>query len=135
MHARQPFADAEAMQKAADEIWWSLTTEDWLEAFSKHPRIGQNWIGENAIAKWSAEEQSGMSKAGITTAEAMARLNVDYADKFGFIFIVCAAGKSAEEMLELLEIRFKHSRGEEIAIAAAEQAKITHLRLDKLLGE
>ena len=130
MFARQPFPDAETLHRAADEIWWSLTEDDWLEAFSKHPKIGQT-----STAKWSAHEQSGMDAAAAGTTEEMARLNAEYAARFGFIFIVCATGKSAAEMLDLLRKRINHSREEEIRIAAAEQAKITHLRLDKLLAQ
>lgn len=115
------------MHEAADEIWWSLTTEDWVQAFSKHPKIGQK-----STEKWSSDEQSGMSQATDRTAQEMARLNADYDARFGFIFIVCATGKSAQEMLKLLQSRLHNSREEEIRNAAAEQAKITHLRLDKL---
>jgi 2-oxo-4-hydroxy-4-carboxy-5-ureidoimidazoline decarboxylase len=126
----QPFATAAATHQAADEVWWSLTADDWLEAFSKHPKIGQK-----SDAKWSEQEQLGMQQAARQTAEQMASLNADYADRFGFIFIVCATGKGADEMLQLLQDRLLHSRAEEIRIAAAEQAKIIHLRLDKLQAE
>jgi OHCU decarboxylase len=127
MFTRQPFDD---IHRAADEIWWSLTTEDWLEAFAAHPKIGQK-----SAAKWAAQEQSGMSSAAASTAAEMARLNAEYENKFGFIFIVCATGKSADEMLSILQARINNSREEEIRIAAAEQARITHLRLDKLLKQ
>ena len=127
MFNRQPFTDKPAMHEAADEIWWSLTPEDWLEAFSKHPKIGQK-----SSAKWSAQEQSGMSDAAYETARQIAQLNAEYDAKFGFIFIVCATGKSADEMLQILRSRLNNTREEEIRNAAAEQAKIMHLRLDKL---
>ncbi len=125
MFNRQPLED---IHRAADEIWWSLTPQDWLEAFAAHPKIGQK-----SSAKWTAQEQSGMSQAAASTAEEMARLNCDYESKFGFIYVVCATGKSADEMLAILQARIHNSPEEEIRIAAAEQAKITHLRLDKLL--
>lgn len=127
MFRRQPFAD---IHREADEIWWSLASEDWLEAFAAHPKIGQK-----SAAKWTAQEQSGMSQAAASTAQEMDRLNIKYENKFGFIFIVCATGKSADEMLSILQTRINNSREEEIRIAAAEQAKITHLRLDKLLKQ
>jgi len=127
MFRRQPFTD---IHREADEVWWSLASEDWLEAFAAHPKIGQK-----SAAKWTAQEQSGMSQAAASTAQEMARLNVEYENKFGFIFIVCATGKSADEMLSILQTRINNSREEEIRIAAAEQAKITHLRLDKLLKQ
>jgi len=127
MFNRQPFED---MHREADEVWWSLVPEDWLEAFAAHPKIGQK-----STAKWTSQEQNGMSQAAVETAEEIARLNAEYDGKFGFIFIVCATGKSADEMLELLRARITNSRDEEIRVAAGEQAKITHLRLDKLLAE
>jgi 2-oxo-4-hydroxy-4-carboxy-5-ureidoimidazoline decarboxylase len=127
MFERQPFADIHA---EADDVWWSLTEEDWLEAFSAHPKIGQR-----SAVKWTATEQSGMSQADAETANEMARLNADYEDKFGFIFIICASGKSGGEMLKALQTRITNTRDEEIRIAAGEQARITHLRLDKLAEE
>ena len=127
MFQSQPFQD---IHKKADEVWWSLSPEDWLEAFAAHPRIGQE-----SAAKWTSQEQSGMSQAAAETAAEMGRLNEKYFDKFGFIFIVYATGKAADEMLEILRLRMKNSRDEEIRTAAAEQAKITHLRLDKVLAE
>jgi len=127
MFNRQPFED---LHRAADEIWWALTPQDWLEAFAAHPKIGQK-----SAAKWTAQEQSGMSHAAASTAEEMARLNSEYENKFGFIYIVCATGKSADEMLTILQTRIHNSPEQEIRMAAAEQAKITHLRLDKLLKQ
>lgn len=127
MFARQPFATSEEMHKAADEVWWSLAPEDWLEAFAAHPMIGRK-----SEAKWSAQEQSGMSSATRVTATELELLNEQYLNKFGFIFIISATGKSAAEMLDALRGRLQHSYAEELRIAAAEQAKITHLRLDKL---
>ena len=130
MFERQPFTDADSVYAAADEIWWSLTPDDWLEAFAKHPRIGQK-----SSAKWTSQEQSGMANAAEETAAEIARLNAEYDAKYGFIFIVCASGKTADEMLKILRTRINNSRDEEIRIAAAEQAKITHLRLVKLFAE
>ncbi len=127
MFNRQPFDD---IHREADEVWWSLTPQDWLEAFAAHPKIGQK-----STAKWTTQEQSGMSQAAAATAQEMARLNSEYESKFGFIFIVCATGKSADEMLHILQNRINNARDEEIRIAAAEQAKIIHLRLDKLLEQ
>lgn len=130
MFQRQPFADVKAMHVAADEIWWSLRPDDWLEAFSKHPRIGQK--SDDA---WSSQEQRGMATARSETADEMARLNTEYNSRFGFTFIVCAEGKNAEQMLLLLRSRLQNARQEEIYLAALEQARITHLRLEKLLAE
>jgi OHCU decarboxylase len=114
----------------ATDIWWRLAPTDWLEAFSKHPKIGE----KGKVSQWSSEEQSGMNSSAIDTAKSLAALNRTYFDKFGWIFIVCATGKSAEEMLSLLEARLPNRPDDELRIAAAEQNKITLLRLRKLLS-
>lgn len=127
----RPFGDRDALHAAADQVWWSLSKDDWLEAFSKHPRIGE----KNANAKWSSAEQAGMNVADQRIAEDMRRMNQQYEDRFGYIYIVCAAGKSAAELHRTLEDRLKNQPAEEMHNAAKEQAKITHLRLEKLLTE
>jgi OHCU decarboxylase len=128
---RLPSAGTATLQKAAEEVWWSLTESDWLEAFAAHPKIGEKQVS----AKWSAAEQSGMAQASEQTAAAVARMNEEYERKFGWIFIVCATGKSGEEMRDILERRLRNSREAELALAAAEQMKITNLRLAKLVAE
>jgi len=129
MLAARPFRDMPSLATAATEIWWRLTPADWLEAFSKHPKIGE----KGKVSQWSSQEQSGMHAAALETAEKLATLNQSYFDKFGWIFIVCATGKTAEEMLSLLESRLSNLPDDELRIAAAEQNKITLLRLRKLL--
>ena len=129
LHQR-PYLDAAALQRAAAEIWHSLTPADWREAFSKHPKIGQN----RHLTQWSSQEQSGMQSAATNVTSKLADLNEAYFAKFGFIFIVCATGKTAAEMLHLLEERLPNTADQELRIAAAEHAKITSLRLDKLLA-
>lgn len=129
MLASRPFQDAADLHVSAEAIWASLSPADWLEAFSQHPIIGSESAG------WSREEQSGMSQASRDTAETMRRANEEYQQKFGWIFIVCATGKSAEDMLTLLQQRLGNNPGEELRIAAREQLKIMHLRLEKLLAE
>jgi OHCU decarboxylase len=129
MAARQPFNDPAALQAAGEKIWWSLPESDWLEAFSAHPKIG-----EASNARWSAEEQRGMNRADTSLADEIRRLNREYLDKFGWIFIVCATGKSATEMHQQLEERLANNPADEIRIAAAEQAKIIQLRLNKLVA-
>lgn len=135
---KRPFSSKEELFEAAEEIWWSLSSEDWLEAFKGHPKIGD--ISSlrkkyNQSRAWSEGEQEGVEGAGEETLEALSRGNDAYLEKYGFIFIVCATGKSAEEMLSLLQVRLKNSRDEELKIAAQEQAKITALRLEKLIKE
>lgn len=130
MNAERPFESVGALQRQAERVWQSLSQTDWLEAFSKHPKIG----GQSESA-WSIEEQSGMSRASDSIADSLKRLNEEYEAKFGWIYIVCATGRSAEEMLSLLESRLPNDPDDEIRIAAAEQAKIMHLRLEKLLAQ
>lgn len=131
MTARRPFESLATMHRVGTEIWTSLTEPDWLEAFAAHPKIGEQKTG----AKWSATEQSGMDSAGEQTVAAMRRLNKEYEQKFGWIFIVCATGKSAGEMLRLLGERINNDPSTELRIAAAEQLTITNLRLEKLISE
>ena len=131
MIARRPFIDDASLHAQADEVWWQLAERDWLEAFSKHPKIGER----RDSAKWSAVEQSGMAQTSADAVESMYRRNIEYMDKFGWIFIVCATGKSAAEMIAILEERLGNDPAAEVSVAAGEQAKITHLRLTKLLAE
>ncbi len=125
-----PFVPAEDMVELledAEEQWWKCTESDWKEAFAQHPRIGDRKID------WASSEQSEMTKASSEIIEALIEANKAYEEKFGYIFIVCASGKSAEEMLGMLQIRLQHDPEEEIRIAADEQNKITKLRIEKLL--
>jgi len=130
MLAARPFQNPAQLETIASEVWWRLQPADWLEAFSEHPRIGE----KGKVSQWSAQEQSGMESAAAQTAARLADLNRVYLEKFGWIFIVCATGKSAQEMLALLEARLPNSPADELRIAAAEQSKITILRLRKLLS-
>jgi OHCU decarboxylase len=127
----RPFSEMTQLQKKATDIWWRLDADDWLEAFSRHPKIGE----KGKVSQWSSQEQSGMNTAAASVSSKLAELNQLYFDKFGYIFIVCATGKSAEEMLGLLEKRLGNTAADELRIAAAEQNKITQLRLEKLLSE
>ena len=136
MTAARPFASEDELFERARSIWNDLQTSDWLEAFAAHPRIGETKAAptqQARSAEWSAGEQSGMASADDQTTRELTEANKAYYEKFGFIFIVCATGKTAEEMLELCRARFGNDRETEIAIAAAEQQKITELRLKKLL--
>ncbi|HEX5964940.1 MAG TPA: 2-oxo-4-hydroxy-4-carboxy-5-ureidoimidazoline decarboxylase [Pyrinomonadaceae bacterium] len=121
----------------ANEMWWSLDRADWLEAFRSHPKIGEKKAAQPVSTQskeWSGQEQAGMREADHDTVDELARLNREYEDKFGFIFIVCATGKSAGEMLDILRERLRNDIETELPIAAAEQAKITELRLKKLVN-
>ena len=136
MSDARPFADSDELFSKADEIWWSLGKNDWLESFRAHPKIGEKKAAKAQspqASNWSAEEQSGVATAASQTIDDLADLNRQYESRFGFIFIVCATGKSAAEMLEVLKRRFQNDAATEIRIAAEEQNKITRLRLEKLL--
>jgi len=143
MIARRPFGNFAELFGVADEIWRSLGPEDWLEAFSRHPQIGEKpnekrieaQAGQHLSSRWSAEEQSGAQRHSTDVRARLAEGNRAYRQRFGYIFIVCAAGKSAEEMLAILERRLQNDASAELPIAAEEQLRITHLRLEKLLTE
>jgi len=136
MLAMRPFGSEQALLRAAQETWSKLGKDDYLEAFSHHPQIGAD-RAELArrfasTAQLSAAEQSGVAHADAATLDALAEANRAYLARFGYIFIVCATGKSAEQMLSLLRERLPNAPEAELRIAAAEQAKITTLRLQKL---
>ena len=136
MVERRPYSTIEELTRTANEVWWSLDQPDWLEAFGSHPKIGEKKAAEPVSTQsqqWSGQEQAGVSNANQETTDSLARLNREYESKFGFIFIVCATGKSAGEMLAILRERLTNEIETELPIAAAEQAKITELRLKKLV--
>ena len=136
MVASRPFADTNDLLEASDRVWWSLAPEDWLEAFKSHPKIGERKSERETSADaqaWAASEQSSMKRASNETASALAQGNREYERKFGYIFIICATGKSADEMLSLLRERLNNGANLELRIAAEEQRRITRLRLQKLL--
>lgn len=138
MAAARPFNSIDAIKESAERAWSSLAPDDWLEAFRSHPRIGEKKAEQHTGAeaqKWSEQEQAGVSQSSQTTIEALADLNREYQARFGFIFIVCASGKSAGEMLAVLRERLGNDAQKELHTAAAEQAKITSLRLEKLLNQ
>jgi 2-oxo-4-hydroxy-4-carboxy-5-ureidoimidazoline decarboxylase len=135
MIASRPFADSEHVLSQATAIWESLEEADFLQAFSAHPQIGDvktlqaKYANTQAIA---SSEQSQVATASGDTIEQLALANQLYLKRFGFIFIIFATGKSAEEMLSSLLARIGNTRQEEIKNAAAQQLKITVLRLQKL---
>ena len=133
----RPFIDVASLERRADRVWADIETSDWIEAFAAHPQIGlQPGGGDEPKARgWAAGEQSGVAHAESGSLAQLAELNRAYLDKFGFIFIVCATGKSVEEMLILLRARIESNKDDEIKTAANEQRKITHLRIHKWLLE
>ncbi len=137
MTEARPFADVVALMNQAEQIWQNLESQDWLEAFAAHPKIGaRNAVLQQSTqsAEWSNAEQSGTQTAADSLRTELKKANRLYEEKFGFIFIVCATGKSAEEMLDLCRRRLNNDTDSEIRIAADEQRKITKIRLKKLLN-
>ena len=138
MERGRPYASEPALRAGAERAFDALGREDWREAFSYHPRIGERGAVAArfaATAAWSASEQHAVAGAGEDVLDALLRGNREYEARFGYIFIVCATGKSAPEMLELLRARLPNQPAAELEIAAGEQRKITAIRLAKLLAE
>lgn len=137
MVAARPFADAENAQQAALDVWSTCQESDFLQAFEGHPKIGdvsslrKKYANTKGLA---SNEQSGVNVATEDTLQALADGNNEYDEKNGFIFIVYATGKSAAEMLDILNARLPNDRATELKNAALEQSKITALRINKLLG-
>jgi OHCU decarboxylase len=142
MVALRPIQNTEELLAAADRIWNAMEEADWMEAFACHPRIGGG-IGERKAAPagaqsaaqkselWSAEEQSGAAQAAARVLQELARGNAEYEKRYGFTYIVCATGKSAEEMLDILNRRLQSDRATESREAAEQQRQITGIRLRK----
>ena len=133
----RPYPSLDNLITHAHQVWWKLTSDDWLEAFRSHPRIGEKKASDKVSAQsqqWSGQEQAAVSNASQRTVDSLAELNRDYEKKFGFIFIICATGKTSGEMLAAIQERIEHDSDTELLLAAAEQAKIIELRLKKLLS-
>jgi OHCU decarboxylase len=138
MLARRPFKSRAVVLSAADEIWRALDPADWREAFSHHPRIGEQKSAmpqSERSSTWAADEQSGIERAPEDVRAELAAANREYERRFGHTYIVFATGKSAEEMLALARERLRNDPDVELRVAAEEQRKITGLRLDKLLAK
>lgn len=136
MAGLRPFEDGAALLRQADRVWWSLGEADRLEAFAAHPRIGGRKAAVDTgarAASWSAGEQAGVDAAAAAVRERLAAANDAYFERFGFTYIVCATGKTADELLALLEQRLGGTKEAELRTAAEEQAAITRIRLNKLL--
>jgi 2-oxo-4-hydroxy-4-carboxy-5-ureidoimidazoline decarboxylase len=124
--------------RVADEIWWTLDAADWLEAFAHHPRIGERESAapqSERASSWSSGEQAVVATATASARNELAAINVAYEARFGFIYIVCAAGRSAAELLAMAHARLRNNPELELRVAAGEQSKITSLRLRKLIME
>jgi 2-oxo-4-hydroxy-4-carboxy-5-ureidoimidazoline decarboxylase len=132
MLRRRPFGNIKQLLADAREVWFALEPADWKEAFAAHPKIGDRASLRNRFpdtAHLAAREQAGVDGASRDVLSALAEGNLAYERRFGFIFIVCATGKTGDEMLEMLQARLHNDPATELRAAAEEQAKITALRL------
>lgn len=133
MAQRRPFQNRVSLNSEAEQIWFGLSKSDWLEAFSHHPRIGEpDRLRATELAK---EEQKGVCLASESTRKMLLEGNEQYETIFGFVFLVCAMDKTAEEIIHLLQRRLCHSPEKELEIAVKEQSKIMLLRLEKLFHD
>jgi OHCU decarboxylase len=132
--ARRPYRDVDDLLAHSDEVWSHLTPDDWREAFAKHPRIGERaTAGSGVERRWSAGEQSRAQEAAAPVLAELANANVEYEHRFGRVFLICATGKSAEEILAAARERLHNDPERELRVAAEEQRQITRLRVRKLL--
>ena len=132
-----PVEDLVDLEECAEEKWYQCSEQDWKEAFQQHPKIGDiNSLKQkySATKTWAEGEQAGVSTASEEVLQKLSERNNKYQEKFGYIFIVCATGKTAGEILVMLEDRLPNSPEEEIKIAAEEQNKITKIRIEKLFS-
>ena len=137
MVARRPYVSIGELYSTADHLWSTMAESDWLVAFACHPRIGErkNAHATAQSAAWSREEQSSVTGTSETALTELADLNARYGERFGFNYIVCATGKSADEMLAILRRRVTENRSAELREAAEQQRQITQIRLRKWLTE
>ncbi|HWS90482.1 MAG TPA: 2-oxo-4-hydroxy-4-carboxy-5-ureidoimidazoline decarboxylase [Pyrinomonadaceae bacterium] len=135
--ALRPFWDVGQLLNIGGRVWRELPREDWLEAFRAHPKIGEKRAEKDTGAEaraWSEGEQSRAREAADETLAALSEANREYEERFGFIFIVCATGRTADEMLAILRGRINNDPETELRVAATEQWRITELRLKKFLN-
>jgi 2-oxo-4-hydroxy-4-carboxy-5-ureidoimidazoline decarboxylase len=137
MAAARPILTPESLYAIADRLWSEMQESDWLQAFACHPRIGSRKPAHASAQSqaWSNQEQSSTQTAADQTLAHLSALNTQYEERFGFTYIICATGKSAEEMLAILERRLSSDRSIELSVAAEQQRQITHIRLKKWLTE
>ena len=137
MASNRPMDEEAALLAVSDEIWRGLGEADWLEAFRSHPRIGETRAEKDSATQssaWSAQEQQKAATADEAVKMALKWGNREYEQKFGRIFIVCATGKSASEILEILRRRLHNDEATELQLAAEEQRQIMHIRLSKWIA-
>jgi OHCU decarboxylase len=128
--AGRPYDDVDSLLVAADKIWMALSPDDWLEALDAHPRIGERG---GKSAELSKQEQAGVGAAGQDVQAAIAAGNAEYEERFGHVFLISAAGRSADEILAALTERLNNDPDTELRVAAEEHRRITRLRIERLL--
>ncbi len=135
MVALRPIASITALSEAADQVWSAMTEPDWMEAFASHPRIGERTpsAASEKSTTWSAQEQVGIRGAANNVMRELAEGNAQYEQQFGFTYIVCATGNTADEMLAILRSRLASDRVAELKEAAEQQRQILQIRLGKWL--
>lgn len=135
--AGRPYVDLEVLLSTSDWVWSRLTPDDWREAFAKHPRIGDRAAATatRTERRWSDREQSRAQEGDAAVLAELATANAEYEDRFGHVFLICATGKSADEILANARLRLNNHAERELHVAAEEQRRITHLRLRKLLAD
>ena len=133
VNRRRPFADGKILIEVAGAVWFGLRPEDWLEAFRCHPRIGERLAAETASLASSEREQAEAQRTLAEVAERLRAGNRLYEERFGFRYIVFASGRSAPELLAVLEERLTHTRAEELQEAAQQQHRITLRRMQEWL--
>lgn len=136
MAAARPFGTPAALFETAERLWADASDDDVREAFRGHPRIGESKAAagqSDAEKRWSSQEQRGASTASDEARRALAEVNRAYEARFGHIYLVCATGKGADELLAIAQARLGNDPATELRVAASEQMKITRLRLEKLL--
>ena len=133
--AARPYHDVDTLLAQSDRVWARLAPEDWLEAFGRHPRIGERaaTVASGTEKRWSEGEQSRARESGSEPLAELASVNAEYEERFGHVFLICATGKSAGDILANARSRLHNEPEDEIRVAAEEQRCITHLRLRKLL--
>jgi 2-oxo-4-hydroxy-4-carboxy-5-ureidoimidazoline decarboxylase len=137
MVALRPISSVMELSEAADRVWATMSEADWMEAFACHPRTGERKAAHASAksAAWSTQEQSSAADAEEQVLAEIAKGNVRYEELYGFTYIVCATGKTAEEMLAILNRRLASNRETELREAAEQQRQITQIRLGKWLIE
>jgi 2-oxo-4-hydroxy-4-carboxy-5-ureidoimidazoline decarboxylase len=138
MTASRPVQDVATLLVTSDRIWRELSAADWLEAFQSHPRIGETRAARESSARsldWSAQEQRHATESDDSLKQALAQANREYEQRFHRLFIICASGKSAQEILAVLRQRLNNDEAEELQEAAEQQRQIAQIRLKKWLAE